>query len=197
MTTVERQVDADKLKTAELLLAHFKGRADHVAIGNPDGTFRPKKLPRPMQPGWMAKHLGGQECLGFYLMTPDSQVWCSAVDFDNKPHCPDPEWQEKAAALYVYLQKAGLSPVAEISASGQAAHVWLFFEEPADAWVPRAFWAAVSQRLGFPFREVYPRQDRLAGKGMGNLIRYPLWNPSRFADPEDRVERMQPAPARR
>ncbi len=178
MDTIHRDV-------ASKLLDLFRGRADYVALGNADGSFRPQKLPGPMQPGWMAKHFEQTECCGFYLMDPESRVCCSCVDFDNKPATPDPEWKSKAEAVYLWLQRSGLCPLLEISASGCAAHVWLFFEENTEAWIVRSFWAVVSEKSGVPFREIYPRQDRLSGKGIGNLVRYPLWNQSVFADPEN------------
>jgi len=182
-------------RLAEALLAAFRGREDHAAKGNPDGSFGPVKLPGPMRPEWLAKHLAGEVCAGFYLMTPESRVWCSCADFDNKPDAPDVEWRYKAERLSLWLQQAGLCPLVEVSQSGHAAHVWLFFDEPADAWVVRAFWDLASHKSGVPVREVYPRQDALTGKGLGNLVRYPLWRESYFPDAEDEWKPVEPLEA--
>lgn len=38
---------------------------------------------------------------------------------------------------------------------------------------------------GASFKEIYPRQEELSGKGLGNLIRFPLWNKSCFIDVEN------------
>lgn len=170
---------------AQQILRLFRGRDDHIAVADEKG-FHPQSVEPPIKPAWIRKeHLSGKRCLGFYLMTAASQVFCTAVDFDNKPDAPDPEWQEKAGVVYFELVGLGLSPVVEISQSGHAAHVWLFFEEPIDAWLARQFWDAVSESSGVPFVEVYPRQDELIGKKLGNLIRYPLWGESRFVDVEN------------
>lgn len=170
---------------AERILKYFRGRADYVAVPNGVG-FQPFKLDQPMRPEWMdQKHLSQQTCLGFYLMTPENRVWCTAVDFDNKPENPDEEWQDKAEGIYFELCKFGLTPTVEISQSGTAAHVWLFFDEALPAGVVRKFWYAVAESAKVPLVEVYPRQDRLSGKGLGNLVRYPLFNKSLFVDVED------------
>jgi replicative DNA helicase len=182
-----------RLAVATLLLSYFRGREDHVAVAS-GPAFRPHPLPRPLPPEWLAaRHLAGEVCLGFYLMDPRSRVWCSCVDFDDHPDHPDPAWRDKAAALHLWLVKAGLAPLAEVSASGRGAHVWLFFDEPVEAWLVRAWWALAAGKAGVPLREVYPRQDELSGKGLGNLVRYPLWNQSRFADPEDDWAPLPPA----
>lgn len=174
-----------RMNTAERILSLFRGRSDTIAVGN-GPAFQPQPIDGPIKPSWIRKeHLSGKRCLGFYLMTEESQVYCSAVDFDNKPDAPDPEWQDKTETVYYYLTQLGLSPVVEISQSGHAAHVWLFFDEPVDAWLVRQFWSIVSEKCEVQFVEVYPRQDELSGKKLGNLIRFPLWKESRFADVEN------------
>lgn len=167
------------MNLAERILQLFKGRPDCVAVPNGPG-FRPHQLDEPMRPEWLDDHLGGKRCLGFYLMTEDSRVWCTAVDFDNKPDNPDEQWQEKTEAIYYELVGLGLDPLVEISQSGCAAHVWLFLEKATPAATVRKFWYAAAESADVSLVEVYPRQDRLSGKGLGNLIRYPLFSFSRF-----------------
>jgi hypothetical protein len=58
----------------------------------------------------------------------------------------------------------------------------MFFQDPIRAWLVRAFWRGIVRALELPVPEIYPRQDRLTGKGLGNLIRFPLWRKSHFAD---------------
>lgn len=167
------------------ILARFRGRPDYVAVPNGAQGFQPKQLAEPMRPEWLeAEHLGGNRCLGFYLMTEASEVYATAVDFDNKPDNPDEEWQDKTERLYYGLCQLDLHPVVEVSQSGNAAHVWLFSDAPMPAFIVRRFWYAVAESCDVPLVEIYPRQDRLSGKGLGNLIRYPLWNLSRFVDVE-------------
>lgn len=170
---------------AQHILARFRGRPDYVAVPNGEAGFMPKSLTEPMRPEWLdAEHLAGNRCLGFYLMTEASEVYATAVDFDNKPDNPDEEWQDKTERLYYGLCQLDLHPVVEVSQSGNAAHVWLFSDAPMPAYIVRRFWYAVAESCDVPLVEIYPRQDRLSGKGLGNLIRYPLWNLSRFVDVE-------------
>jgi len=168
------------------ILTHFKGREDHVALQQGKG-FKPHKLKEiPLNlEKFEQSHLGQKRCFGFYLMTPDNEVYCSCLDFDDHDDDPDPEWRAKATSYYHFLQERGLKPVMEVSSSGSGAHLWLHFSEPVPAVQARSFWKAVAKRVGIPVREIYPRQDRLSGEGMGNLVRYPGWNQSRFVDVED------------
>lgn len=178
------------MSLAELILQNFRGREDHVAVGVIDAKgkeiFNPKPLTSPLRATWLqADHLDGNRCYGFYLMRTDGKVYCTAVDFDNKPDTPDDDWKLKAETVYYELVRWGMMPVVEISQSGNAAHVWLFLDEPIDAWLVRRFWECIEQKTEIKFVEVYPRQDDLAGKKLGNLIRYPLWRQSRFVDVEN------------
>ncbi|NOT01823.1 MAG: hypothetical protein HOP29_14490 [Phycisphaerales bacterium] len=168
----------------------FRGRDDIIAVATgrgfdwERGSITPERLE--------AEHLSGKRCLGVYSPRLDNTCFFSAVDFDNKTHAPDPRWREKAEALYFELVKSGFTPLVEISQSGCAAHVWLFFIEPIEAWIVRAFWRGVETRIGIKFKEVYPKQDTLTGKCIGNLIRYPLWGQSRFVDLEDDWNTIDP-----
>lgn len=181
------------MTTAELILSRFRGRSDHVAVCNDGKTFAPAKLTTPLRPEWLeSEHLGGKRCLGFYLLESDNTCFATAVDFDNHDEHPDPDWQRKTEQVYYALSRMGLEPVVEMSQSGKAAHVWLFFDEPTEAWIPRAFWRGMSLQLEIIMVEVYPRQDKLKDGGLGNLIRYPLWNQSRFVDAESEWATVEP-----
>ena len=173
------------MSDSQLLVEHFQGRADHVAVA-PDGSkFHPQKIDTPIKAAWLDKeHFTGKRCYGFYLMDTESRVMCSCVDFDNKDATPDPQWRDKTEAVYYQLASCDVMSAVEVSSSGKAAHVWVFFDELIDAWAVRAWWRVISEKCGVPFVEVYPRQDKQTGKGLGNLVRFPLWNKSRFVDVE-------------
>ncbi len=177
----------------DLLHQRFRGRHDHIAVWK-GKHFEPLKA--AMNPKWLeARHLANQTCLGFYVLTEDSKCYCTAIDFDNKPESPDPQWKDKAEQTYFELVKMNLSPLVEVSQSGNAAHVWLFFDDPVDAWIVRQFWMKLETRLGMKFKEIYPRQDRLDPGGIGNLIRYPLYRKSCFVDVENEWAAIEPTNA--
>ncbi len=168
---------------ASTMLSLFIGRADYVAVGKGSG-FEPECSAITVE-RLEREHLAGEKCLGFYLLDANSMCRCTAVDFDNKNDDPDPRWKEKAEQTYYFLTRAGLRPLVEISQSGSGCHIWLFFSAPTPAWIPRAWWRGVSNQIDVKYKETYPRQDVHVGKGLGNLIRYPIWNMSSFVDVED------------
>ena len=180
------KADVQRVRSvADLVLDLFRGRPGVVAAGFQDGErvgFRPREIDAPYISAQKFEklHLAGKQALGFYLCDEDWTVWCSCVDFDNKEKEPDPEWQEKAEKTQQFLQGLGLDPVIEVSQSGCAAHVWLFFSQRIPAREVRLLWSLVSTKTGITHREVYPRSDSPRGDGLGNLCRYPLWNKSRF-----------------
>lgn len=182
------------IELAELILSRFKGRDDHIAVGDSEGKFHPEKLKSPVTPNWFArKHLSGEMCLGFYLMSEDAKVSVSCLDFDNKPDSPDSQWRDKTESVYLLLTNVGMSPLVEVSQSGNAAHVWLRFEEPVDSWLVRAFWRGILGRLNLPENtEIYPRADEHTGKGLGNLVRYPMFGRSHFPDVEGEWDAVDP-----
>ena len=83
----------------------------------------------------------------------------------------------------------------EISQGGRGGHLWIFFDHPVSAWLVRAFWRGLIQYLKLPMPEIFPRQDTLAGKTVGNPIRYPLYNQSHFVDPAAGWKGVAPAKA--
>jgi replicative DNA helicase len=183
------------MSLANQILSLFRGRKNMIAKGNGD-VFEPWHNEAGMPADVLERqHLAGERCYGFYLLDTDNRCWCSCVDFDNKAENPDPQWRDKAEQLYVVLSHCQLSPLLELSQSGNAAHVWLFFSEPTDAWIPRAWWRSLAEKIDAKFGEVYPRQDSLSGKGLGNLVRYPLFNRSCFVDPENDWEPIDPVEA--
>lgn len=181
------------MNLGQIILSRFRGREDYIAVQTPKG-FAPE-AGRITGQQLEREHLGGERCLGFYLLDPQSRCWCTCVDFDNKPDQPDPKWRETAERLTTFLTESHLNPLVEISQSGEGCHVWLFFREPTDAWVARAWWRAVELKLDMKFREAFPKQDLLTGKGMGNLVRYPLWNHSRFVSVESDWQNVDPVQA--
>jgi len=79
----------------------------------------------------------------------------------------------------------------EISSSGSGAHLWLHFNEPLPAHQVRSFWKKLAEHAGVKISEIYPRQDKLTGRGLGNLVRLPLWNKSKFVDVENEWEETE------
>jgi hypothetical protein len=74
-------------------------------------------------------------------------------------------------------RERGVSPVIEFS-GGKGYHFWFLFSRPVPAAAARRLLTglagAVSADLSAFSLEVFPKQDRLSGKGLGNLVKLPL-----------------------
>ncbi len=118
-------------------------------------------------------------------------------DFD------DGGWRQDARAYAAACKKARIGALAEISRSGEGAHVWVFFEAAVPAATARAMGAAMlraamAEQTSMPmssYDRFFPSQDTLPARSpgrlrLGNLIALPLQGDSRrrgttvFADPE-------------
>ena len=154
----------------------FRGREGLHAKRDDDGRYSPADGDPDIQ-----SHLAGESAAGFYVMRPDNTVYCTCADIDNHEDS-NPQWAQQTDSVCRSLENFGVPYVREISQSGTGSHVWLFFDTPVPAYLARAFWKVVDRESRVGLHEIYPRQDRLTGQGLGNLVLYPLWNESRFVD---------------
>ncbi|MGO1544784.1 MAG: TOTE conflict system archaeo-eukaryotic primase domain-containing protein [Gulosibacter sp.] len=134
--------------------------------------------------------------VGIYPMLSGDLCRLLVCDFD------DSDWRRDAATYVGACQKAGIDVLAEISRSGEGAHVWIFFETSISASTARAAGMSLLKRAMddspamsfesydrfFPSQDTLPRQS--AGRTrLGNLIALPLQGDCRrrgtsvFADP--------------
>lgn len=143
----------------------FQGRTD--AYGT--GAGRWVKSP-PM--GWVyTDHLEGKgEGLGIAPLMDDGRVWFAAVDLDE----PDFEAAEEISAFLSFDGHAWV----ERSRSGNA-HVWCFFAEPIDAWIPRGIMREATAAIGKPTVEVFPKADKLREGMLGSYINLPYHGDAR------------------
>ncbi|MCO6488272.1 MAG: DEAD/DEAH box helicase [Phaeodactylibacter sp.] len=122
------------------------------------------------------KHLQGEQFIGIYPLLKDNSSWFIAADFDKE------RWAEESRKLIAACSKAGLPAYLERSRSGQGGHVWIFFEQPYLAVRSRKIMASLLEKTGgfsifdkgSSFDRLFPNQDFLSGKGLGNLIALPL-----------------------
>ena len=154
----------------------------------------------PLTDAAVERHLRGDSVafhVGLYPMTRDDHCSLLVCDFD------DGSWREDAAAYAVACRRAGIDTLAEISRSGDGAHVWMFFEASVPAASARALGsamlrAAMAHRASISmasYDRFFPSQDVLPQRSpgrmrFGNLIALPLQGDCRrrgttvFADPE-------------
>lgn len=166
-------------ETSNQLLRLFKGNPSVYA----DWTDRTSPSPNhvPISSERISEHLVQKWCAGFYLCDQDF-VWCSALDIDNHDQ-GNPQWKQHSAATQTLLRTWEIPHLVEVSQSGSGSHLWIFLEQKTPAWEVRRLWAQVWKESGLhQTPEIYPRQDRIShlDKNLGNLIRFPLWNKSKF-----------------
>ncbi len=141
------------------------------------------------------KHLEGQQLIGIYPLLPDNSSWFIAADFDKN------DWLNDSKKIIQFFNKLGVPTYAERSRSGNGCHIWMFFEHPYPAYKSRKLLSVILERCGVvsvfdkntSFDRLFPNQDHLSGKGLGNLIALPFYGKavalgnSCFIDPETGV----------
>lgn len=135
--------------------------------------------------------------VGLYPMHTDDTCRLLVCDFD------DGDWRADASAFVLACSQNGIHAAAEISRSGEGAHVWIFFSEYFSAHIARSLGTSLlreamnirgSMSLS-SYDRFFPSQDSLPRKSpgrmrLGNLIALPLQGTCRakgttvFADPE-------------
>lgn len=143
----------------------------------------------------ISKHLQGLQQIGIYPLLQDNTSWFLVADFDKS------DWQRQALKFLEGCRSKNVPAYLERSRSGNGAHVWIFFEEPYPASKSRKIFMEILERCGAfslfdkssSFDRLFPNQDYLTGKGLGNLIALPLFLPavqkgnSSFVDPKTMV----------
>lgn len=135
------------------------------------------------------EHLNGLKTYGIYLLKADSRVKCGVIDADiNVEYRTGKINAEQKRVLYReknYMisriiensSQCGIRPLLEYSGH-KGYHFWYFFNQPVDASKMKSFLNRIVEPVNrdiFSFDlEVFPKQDKLSGKGFGNLVKLPL-----------------------
>ena len=187
----------------DLFMTRFRGRDDafarrwekwgsSVSGYSPVYTDTAKNAYSPFTREWAEKHLLGKAQLGVYPLSRDNTSHWIAADFDGDG------WQTSVTKFASACKTHDLPIAIERSRSGNGAHVWCFFKEAYLAYKSRAIFLAILSQSGVigafdkneSFDRLFPNQDYLSGKGLGNLIALPLQGTARknnnsvFVDPE-------------
>lgn len=204
----------DKLRLYKSL---FKGREDVYAVywskGNKSGympakfydpyfnrTYKKSTNPTgsetinylPLTDDQIQQHLDGRQIIGLYPLLQDNTSWLIVADFDKN------SWIEDCRNFIAICTEYNIPAYLERSRSGKGGHVWIFFNKPYQAFKSRIIVLTLLEKAGVvsifdknsSFDRLFPNQDRLSGKGFGNLIALPLHQTameignSCFVDPE-------------
>ncbi len=130
----------------------------------------------PLTDQVIAEHLGGKQVIGLYPMYKDETCSFLAVDFDKQ------NWQDDVKAFIQVCKDIGIPFSIERSRSGNGAHVWFFFANYVKASIARKLGISLLSKtlekryqIGIDsYDRMFPNQDTLSKKGLGNLIALPL-----------------------
>lgn len=148
---------------------HPRFRALFDGLNSAFGTGEGGWIKRAPNADDFVRHLQGEGSgIGIAPLRPDNTVKFAAIDLDE----PDFEAARK-------MQKfiPGTSFI-EKSRSGNA-HVWVFFRDPIEAWVPMGVLREVILAAGKDHVEVFPKNHDFAKVRLGNYINLPYHGDSR------------------
>ncbi|MEL6536069.1 MAG: DEAD/DEAH box helicase family protein, partial [Bacteroidota bacterium] len=122
------------------------------------------------------RHFSGQQFIGVYPLLPDHTSWFIAADFDKQ------SWMEDCRTFRKACLALGIPSYWERSRSGAGGHIWVFFAQPYPAAKSRRIMLEILHQSGLAsrfdkstsFDRLFPNQDTLSGKGLGNLMALPL-----------------------
>lgn len=137
----------------------------------------------PLTDEAITQHLRGREAIGIYPLLEDDTCSFLACDLDGQT------WQLDALALFEACAERDVPAALERSRSGEGGHVWIFFSAPVAAGSARRLGAlllrdAMARRAELDlasYDRLFPNQDFLPQKGIGNLIALPLQGGCRAA----------------
>lgn len=143
------------------------------------GTFQnyPHKTYLPLTNNEIQKHLNGIQQIGIYPLLMDNTSWFLVADFDKQ------NWQKEAVNFLKSCKERNIPAYLERSRSGNGGHVWIFFDKPYPAIRSRKIFISILEESGAfsmfdkgsSFDRLFPNQDFLSGKGLGNLIALPFF----------------------
>lgn len=159
------------------------------------GTFAnyPHKNYLPLTDNEIQKHLNGVQQIGVYPLLQDNTSWFLVADFDKQ------NWTVEAINFLNACKEQSIPAYLERSRSGNGGHVWVFFDRAYPAIRSRKIFISILEQSGAfsmfdkssSFDRLFPNQDFLSGKGLGNLIALPFFKPameegnSCFINPEN------------
>lgn len=141
----------------------FRGRGDVY------GSWSGGCVRKPLNSDRFLGHLQGDELIGVYPLLPYKSSWycvwgCTDIDVDDLD-----------AARNIQTAFAVKDIKAWVERTRRGYHVWVFADSLVEASVMRRAFLAAHQAVGYPAKEVNPKQES-AGSGYGNYVRLPYPN---------------------
>lgn len=140
----------------------------------------PEKTFQPLTEAQIYQHISASHLIGIYPLLTDNTSWFIVADFDEE------NWTDDSRKFISLCQEKGFPAYLERSRSGNGAHVWIFFEQPYPAIKSRKIMLSLLTEAHIistfdknsSFDRLFPNQDMLSGKALGNLIALPFHKPA-------------------
>lgn len=179
-------------KVLEIYQTYFLNRTDKVLAIKANGEYKALSGSPDELNGWIQQHVYGLDpkgirTLGSYaISSQDTCKWC-CIDIDSGSNHSAP-LQEPERILKQLVELCNflyLDAYVEKSKSGSGYHLWIFFTTPIPAQEAKALGYRLCQQAhlqqnGEPILpnnqqglEVFPKSDRLNGKGYGTGVNLP------------------------
>jgi hypothetical protein len=186
----------EKLRERQTYMSHylelFSGREDYFArqwVNKEEAKQGYVPVRHPLGFEEVDEHLKGRKTYGMYLIHSDGTVKVAVIDADivsryrntklklDEKRLVKREYHYLVSRIKELSGKIGLSPLVEFS-GGKGWHFWFFFESPVKAGEAKrcleGIKNVIKKDLSAFSLEVFPKQDKLSGKGFGNLVKLPL-----------------------
>jgi hypothetical protein len=129
---------------------------------------RARTIAEPVTDDLFRKHLAGDQGLGIVPIRDDQCCVFAAIDIDQYVNFD-------ISALNKECLELGLPLIVCRTKSG-GAHAYMFFSEPVRADLVRKKMDEISEALGHPGVEIFPKQKVLGRDDVGNWINLPYFN---------------------
>ena len=134
----------------------------------------------PLSDQLIVKHFEGRDILGTYPLLENNTCHFVVSDLDNHDGNRNPLTDVRAFREVCEVQN--IATYSLRSKSGKGYHSYIFFHEAVPAWKARSVAFALLAEAGVigddvelsSFDRLFPNQDQLSGKGLGNLIGLPF-----------------------
>jgi hypothetical protein len=167
-----KKTEAERDVVAKTLFDLFVARTDTYAVQKKDKSYL--RIEKPLTVDLVKEHLNGKITVGIYNLDKENKVKWLCFDIDPQNIENPPEISMKLHRKCTELFHAKSVSLEASRYNDPSFHVWVFFEPEIPAYAARFLGEKVLEKCGSPNVELFPKQDKIAEDGVGNLMKIPL-----------------------